>query len=113
MIIPATSNRAPCVHVKDHHGWNLDPSDPIRVSYQKPFPGEGIYKNDPSALTMESSHGHMDAVINGIGRILSSNNGTGLDDGYKVLANETNDLANKYPGKTKEFGGPVEKDSAG
>jgi arylsulfatase A-like enzyme len=41
------------------------------VNYKKPFPGEliGTNVNDRSTLKMDRSHGHNDAIINGIGRI--------------------------------------------
>jgi arylsulfatase A-like enzyme len=69
-IIPATPDRVPCVYVQDHRVFNLDPSDPIHVSYRKPIPGEVTYKTvDHSTLKMTSSVGHNNAVINGIGRI--------------------------------------------
>ena len=36
-ILPATLDRVPCIFVENHRVVNLDPKDPIRVSYQKPF----------------------------------------------------------------------------
>ncbi|HEU5071507.1 MAG TPA: arylsulfatase [Verrucomicrobiae bacterium] len=69
-LIPATPDRVPCVYVQDHRVRNLDPADPIRVSYGKPIPGEVTYKTvDPGTLKMTSDAGHNNAVINGIGRI--------------------------------------------
>ncbi len=69
-IIPATPDRVPCVYVQDHRVFNLDPADPIHVSYGKPLPDEVTYKTvDHSTLKMTSSAGHNNAVINGIGRI--------------------------------------------
>jgi arylsulfatase A-like enzyme len=69
-IFPATADRVPCVYVEDHRVLNLDPADPIRVSYQKPLSGEVAYKDVPrTALKMISNSGHQDTVINGIGRI--------------------------------------------
>lgn len=69
-IIPATPDRVPCVYVQDHRVFNLDPADPIAVSYRHPLPGEVTYKTiDHSQLEMTSSAGHNQAVINGIGRI--------------------------------------------
>ncbi len=69
-IIPATPDRVPCVYVQDHRVFNLDPSDPIHVSYRHALPGEVTYKTmDHRELVMTSSAGHNNAVINGIGRI--------------------------------------------
>ncbi len=68
-IIPATPDRVPCVYVRNHRVFNLDPADPIKVSYEKPFPGERTGREERGSLKMESSQGHSDALINGIGRI--------------------------------------------
>ncbi len=69
-IIPATPDRVPCVYVQDHRVFNLDPADPIQVSYRQPLPGEVTYKTvDHATLKMTSNAGHKNAVINGIGRI--------------------------------------------
>lgn len=68
-IMAATGDRVPCVYVENGHVVNLDPNDPIEVSYSKPFPGEPTGKNNPELLRMLSSQGHDQAIINGIGRI--------------------------------------------
>ena len=34
-IIPATGDRVPCVYVENHKTLNLDPNDPIRVSFDR------------------------------------------------------------------------------
>ncbi len=68
-IIPATLDRVPCVFVKNHHVVNLDPKDPIRVSYKQPFPAEHTGKSDPELLRMKPSHGHDQAIVNGVSRI--------------------------------------------
>jgi arylsulfatase A-like enzyme len=68
-IIPATGDRVPCVFVENHRVANLDPKDPIRVSYTTPFPGEPTGKANPELLKMHPSHGHDQAIVNGISRI--------------------------------------------
>lgn len=70
-IIPATPDRVPCVYVQNHRVFNLDPSDPIQVSYAHPLPGEATGRNVGRQLLKMASvdNGHRDAVINGIGRI--------------------------------------------
>ena len=68
-IIPATPDRVPCVYVQNHRVFNLDPADPIRINYRKPFPGEVTGETNRGSLKMNWSHEHNDAVINGIGRI--------------------------------------------
>ncbi len=68
-VIPATLDRVPCVFVENHGVVNLDPKDPIRVSYTTPFPGEPTGKAHPELLRMLPSHGHDQAIVNGISRI--------------------------------------------
>ena len=69
-MMAATGDRVPCVYIKDGKVVNGDPNDPIEVSYQKPFPGELIGKDvDRSKLKQNWSHGHNQAIIDGVGRI--------------------------------------------
>jgi len=68
-LMPATGDRVPCVYVENHRVVNLDPDDPIRVSYTDPFPGEPNGIDNRDELVMDWSHGHNQAVIHGIGRI--------------------------------------------
>ncbi|MBN2511698.1 MAG: sulfatase-like hydrolase/transferase [Sedimentisphaerales bacterium] len=68
-LIPATNDRVPCVYVENHRVVNLDPDDPIEVSYKNPIPGVPTGKTNRDRLKMDWSHGHNDSVINGIGRI--------------------------------------------
>jgi arylsulfatase A-like enzyme len=68
-IIPATLDRVPCVFVENGRVVNLDPKDPIHVSYDKPFPGEMTGHDHPELLKMKPSHGHDQAIVNGVSRI--------------------------------------------
>ena len=68
-IMPATGDRVPCVYVENHRVVNLDPADPIQVSYSEPFPGEPTGVTHRDQLRMDWSRGHNHAVVNGIGRI--------------------------------------------
>ena len=68
-VIPATPDRVPCVFVENQKVVNLDPRDPIRISYEKPFPGELTGKSNPELLKMHPSHGHDQAIVNGVSRI--------------------------------------------
>ena len=68
-VIPATGDRVPCVYVENGRVVNLDPADPIKVSYREPFPGEPTGKANPELLKMQPSHGHDQAVVNGVSRI--------------------------------------------
>jgi arylsulfatase A-like enzyme len=68
-LMPATADRVPCVFVENHRVVNLDPKDPIRVSYTTPFPGEPLGRDHPELLKMKPSHGHDQAIVNGVSRI--------------------------------------------
>ena len=71
-IMAATGDRVPCVFVENQQVVNLDPSDPIQVSYKTPFPGEPLGKDHPELLTKlkpSVNHGHNQAIVNGISRI--------------------------------------------
>jgi arylsulfatase A-like enzyme/polygalacturonase len=68
-LMPATGDRVPCVYVENHRVVGLDPKDPIAVSYTTPFAGEPVARDHPELLKYPASHGHDQAIINGIGRI--------------------------------------------
>ncbi|QNK63452.1 arylsulfatase [Pedobacter sp. PAMC26386] len=68
-IIPATLDRVPTVIVDNHHVENLDPNDPITVDYHQKTGDWPTGKDHPELLTMKSSNGHDNTIINGIGRI--------------------------------------------
>jgi arylsulfatase A-like enzyme len=68
-LMPATGDRVPCVYVENRRVVNLTAADPIRVSYEKPFPGEPTGKANPDLLKMKPSHGHDQAIVNGVSRI--------------------------------------------
>ncbi len=68
-IMAATGDRVPCVYVENGKVVNLDPADPIEVSYKQPFPGLPTGTKNRDTLTMDWSQGHNMAIVNGIGRI--------------------------------------------
>jgi arylsulfatase A-like enzyme len=70
-IMAATGDRVPCVFVEDGRVVNLDPADPIEVSYLKPFPNDPDLKlpAERAKLKMDWSQGHNMALVNGVGRI--------------------------------------------
>jgi arylsulfatase A-like enzyme len=68
-ILAATGDRVPCVYVENERIVNLDPKDPIAVSYEKNFEGEPTGKSNPELLKMHPSHGHDNSIVNGISRI--------------------------------------------
>jgi arylsulfatase A-like enzyme len=75
-IFPATGDRVPCVFVENRRVVNLDPGDPIRVNYDRPFPGEPTGAANPELLKMRPSHGHDNTIVNGISRIGYMTGGT-------------------------------------
>jgi arylsulfatase A-like enzyme len=95
-IMAATGDRVPCVYVEDRHVVGLNPVDPITVDYRKPFPGEPTGKTHRSTLTMDWSHGHNAAVINGVGRI-------GFMKGGTAALWRDEDMAKVFTQKAVEF----------
>ena len=76
-IFPATGDRVPCVYVENHRVVGLDPNDPIRVDYDHPIPGEPTGAANPELLKLHPSHGHDNAIVNGISRIGHMSGGKG------------------------------------
>lgn len=68
-LIPATGDRVPTVYVENHRVVDLDPSDPIAVSFGEPIGDEPTGRANPELLKMHPSHGHDMTIVNGISRI--------------------------------------------
>ena len=69
-IMAATADRVPCVYIEQGRVANFDPQAPIEVSYKKNFEGEPTGRTHPELLTkLRPSHGHDQAIVNGISRI--------------------------------------------
>ncbi len=69
-IMAATADRVPCVYIENGIVANYDASAPIEVSYEKPFQGVPTGKDNPELLyNLKPSHGHDQAIVNGISRI--------------------------------------------
>lgn len=78
-ILAATGDRVPCVYLRNGHVVNLDPTDPISVSYSTPFPGEPLGSTHPQLVRhFARSNGpqHNCSVIDGIPRIGYMRGGT-------------------------------------
>lgn len=95
-IMAATGDRVPCVYVENEHVVNLDPKDPIFVSYEKNFDGEPTGKENPELLKMHPSHGHDMSIVNGISRI-------GFMKGGKSALWKDEDMADVLTGKALAF----------
>ena len=69
-IMAATADRVPCVIIEDGMVANYDESAPIDVNYYHNFEGEPTAHEHPElCYNLRSSHGHDQAIVNGIGRI--------------------------------------------
>ncbi len=71
-LMAATGDRVPCVWLENQRVADYDPSAPIAVSYETPFPGEPLGRDHPEMLTNlkpSPNHGHDMAIVNGISRI--------------------------------------------
>lgn len=95
-ITAATNDRVPTVFVENGRVANLDPNDPIEVSYQKNFPGEPTGKNNPELLKIQPSHGHNMSITNGVSRI-------GYMKGGKSALWVDEDMADTFLDKANTF----------
>lgn len=68
-LLPATGDRVPCVYLEQGHVVDLDPADPITVSYGKRIGDAPTGEERPDLLKQKWSHGHNQTIVNGISRI--------------------------------------------
>ncbi len=68
-LIPATLDRVPTVYVENHNVVNLDPKDPIKVSYDQKIGNEPTGLEHPELLKVKADSQHSNTIINGISRI--------------------------------------------
>ncbi len=70
-IMAATNDRVPCVYIDNHNVENLDPNDPIEVTYDwdKAFKEVPTGRTHPELLDVMYDHGHDGTIINGVSRI--------------------------------------------
>lgn len=68
-IMPATGDRVPCVYLENHRIVDLEPADPIQVSYKQKVGNDPTGLENPELLKMKPSHQHNNTIINGISRI--------------------------------------------
>jgi len=67
--IPATVDRVPCVYIEDHAVYNLDPADPIQISYLKKVGNDPTGRERLDLLKYGADNQHSDTIVNGISRI--------------------------------------------
>jgi arylsulfatase A-like enzyme len=68
-IIPATVDRVPSVWIENHRVVNLDPADPLKVSYEENFADEPTGLEQPDLLRYGADKQHSGSIHNGISRI--------------------------------------------
>ena len=103
-LVPATGDRTPCVYVENGRVVNLDPADPIRVSYDMKVGTEPTGRENPDLLTNQRpSHGHDMTIVNGISRI-------GWMTGGKAARWKDEDMADDL---TRRAVGFIEKNKGG
>lgn len=95
-IMPATSDRVPCVYVSGGKIINLDPTDPISVSYQQKIGNLPTGRQNPELLKLNYSHGHDMTIINGISRI-------GYQSGGISATWKDENIADDFVRKSKDF----------
>jgi len=101
-LLPSTNDRVPCVYLLGHSVVNLDPKDPLYVGNKGEVNKEDNTsypdgKTNREAMTYyESSHGHNDSVINGIGRI-------GYMSGGKAALWNDETMADVFVEKAKQY----------
>lgn len=95
-IMAATQDRVPTVYIEDGYVDNLDPNDPILVSYEQNFEGEPTGKDNPELLMMKWHHGHNNSIVNGIPRI-------GFMKGGEAAKWSDVDMADHFLGKAQEY----------
>jgi len=104
LLLPSTNDRVPCVYLLGHRVVNLDPSDPLYVGRSRAEvdkPGSTSYpdgKTNPETMTYvkNSSPGHDNSVINGIGRIGYMAGGKAALWNDETMADEFVKQARKY-----------------
>ena len=95
-IMADTQDRVPTVYIENGNVVNLDPNDPLEVSFKENFDGEPTGKNNPELLTTKWHHGHFNSIVNGISRI-------GFMKGGKSALWSDIDMADEFLDKAKQY----------
>ena len=74
-LIPATGDRIPTVFMENQKVVNLDPDDPIEVSYGSRLDGYPLGSERPELLKQHADPMHLQAITNGYSRIGYMNGG--------------------------------------
>ncbi len=95
-IMAATGDRVPTVFVDYERVVNLDPNDPIRVSYQKKIGNEPTGRENPDLRKFGADPQHSDTITNGVSRI-------GFMAGGKAALWKDEELGDHFTAKALEF----------
>lgn len=95
-IMAATQDRVPTVYINNGYVDNLDPNDPIEISYKQNFEGEPTGLDNPKMLNLKWHHGHNNSIVNGIPRI-------GFMKGGEAAKWSDVDMADHFLGKAQEY----------
>ncbi|HET8830055.1 MAG TPA: arylsulfatase [Pelobium sp.] len=68
-LIPATGDRVPTVYTENQRVVNLDPKDPIKVSYESKIGNRPTGTENPELLKMKADLQHSNTIVNGVSRI--------------------------------------------
>ena len=92
----ATGDRVPSVYIENSQVVDLDPNDPIQVSYQEKVGNEPTGISHPHLLTVQADKQHAGTIVNGISRI-------GTMTGGHAARFKDEDMADTYLKKAVEF----------
>ena len=95
-IMAATGDRVPSVFVENGRVANLDPADPIRVSYGEKIGSEPTGRDHPELLKVKADPQHSDTIVNGISRI-------GFMTGGSTARWKDEELGDHFTAKAVEF----------
>ncbi len=68
-LMPATGDRVPTVYLENRHVVNLNPNDPITISYEKRIGDRPVGTENPELLKQKADLQHSATIVNGISRI--------------------------------------------
>jgi len=68
-LLPATNDRVPTVYLDSRRVVNLDPTDPLEVSFGEPVGDRPTGRDRPDLLRYTADNQHSDSIVNRISRI--------------------------------------------
>ena len=68
-LLPATGDRVPSVYVENERVVDLEPSDPIAISYSGKVGDRATGYENPELLRFAADPQHSDTIVNGVSRI--------------------------------------------